>query len=67
MTEICAMPVSEKYLLSVKEAGQYFSIGIKKMRRLAEDNLGGFAVYSGNRYLINRSKFEEYLTKTSAI
>ena len=34
MTEICAMPVSEKYLLSIKEAGQYFSVGIKKMRRL---------------------------------
>ena len=29
------------------------------MRRLAEDNLGDFAVYSGNRYLIIRSKFED--------
>ena len=49
------------------EAAQYFSIGVKKMRRLAEDNLGDFAVYSGNRYLIIRSKFEEYLQKTSSI
>jgi hypothetical protein len=31
------------------------------MRRLAEDNLGVFAVYSGNRYLIIRCKFEEFL------
>ena len=61
------MPVTEKYLLSVKEAAQYFSIGIKKMRRLAEDNLGVFAVYSGNRYLINREKFEEFLKITSEI
>ena len=59
--------VSEKYSLSIKEATQYFSIGIKKMRRLAEDNLGDFAVYSGNRYLIIRAKFEEYLQKTSSI
>ena len=59
--------MNEKYLLSIKEASVYFSIGIKKMRRLAEDNLGGFAVYSGNRYLINRRKFEEYIQKTSSI
>lgn len=61
------IPVSEKYSISNKEAAQYFSIGIKKMRRLAEDNFGDFAVYSGNRYLIIRSKFEEYLQKTSSI
>ncbi len=61
------IPVSEKYALSINEAAQYFSIGIKKMRRLAEDNLDVFAVYSGNRYLIIRSKFEEYLQRSSAI
>lgn len=31
------------------------------MRHLAEDNLGRFSVYSGNRYLIIRTKFEEYM------
>lgn len=61
------IPVNEKYMLSINEAAQYFSIGVKKMRRLAEDNLGVFAVYSGNRYLIIRSKFEEFLQKTSSI
>ena len=61
------LSINEKYALSINEAAQYFSIGIKKMRRLAEDNLGDFAVYSGNRYLVIRSKFEEYLQKTSSI
>ena len=61
------LPVNERYSLSINEAAQYFGIGIKKMRRLAEDNLDGFAVYSGNRYLIIRSKFEEFLQKTSTI
>ncbi len=61
------LPVSEKYSLSIKEAADYFSIGIKKMRRLAEDNLDDFAVYSGNRYIIIREKFEKYLERTSAI
>ena len=61
------IPVNEKYSLTIREAAAYFSIGVKKMRRLAEDNLGDFAVYSGNRYIIIRSKFEEYLQRTSAI
>ena len=33
------------------------------MRRLAETNEGSFALYSDNRYLICRSRFEEYLLK----
>lgn len=61
------IPVNEKYMLSINEAAQYFNIGVKKMRRLAEDNLGVFAIYSGNRYLIIRCKFEEFLQKTSSI
>ena len=62
------VPINEKYTLTIKEASQYFNIGIKKMRRLAEENThNGFAVHSGNRYLIIRSKFEKYLVETSAI
>ena len=37
-----AVPVQEKYALTIREASEYFSIGTKKMRRLAEDNLGRF-------------------------
>lgn len=65
--EIRTIPLSEKYLLTIKEAASYFNIGTKKLRRLAEDNLGSFAVYSGNRYLINRTKFEEYLCEISEV
>ena len=61
------LSIGEKYMLTIKEAGAYFNIGIKKMRRLAEDNLGVFSVYSGNRYLIIRPKFEEYICQTSTI
>lgn len=52
------MAVSEKYMLTIKEAAEYFNIGIKKMRRLAEDNEGEFAIYMGNRYLVIRERFE---------
>ena len=61
------IPLNEKYSLTIKEAALYFSIGVKKMRRLAEDNLGVFSVYSGNRYLILRERFEDYLRRASAI
>ena len=61
------MSINEKYLLTVKEAAEYFNIGIKKMRRLAEDNIGRFAVYSGNRYLIIRPKFERFLNNSSTV
>lgn len=61
------LPLSEKYTLSIKEAAVYFNIGIKKMRRLAEENMGDFALVSGNRYLIIRTKFEEYLQNNFTI
>jgi len=61
------IPISEKYTLSIKEASAYFSIGVKKMRRLAEENVGRFSVYSGNRYLIIRTKFEAFINESSAV
>ena len=61
------LSLSEKYTLSIKEAAVYFNIGIKKMRRLEEENIGDFALISGNRYLIIRTKFEEYLQNNSTI
>ena len=48
-------------MLTVKEASEYFNIGIKNMRRMAEENAGFYAVFLGNRYLIVRRKFEEYM------
>ena len=65
--EKASVQVSEKYMLTIKEAAEYFSIGTKKMRRLTEDNLGRFAVYSGNRYLIIRTKFEKFVDESSAV
>ena len=61
------LPLNEKFTLSVKEAAAYFGIGIKKMRRLAEEHTSSFAIMSGNRYLIIRTKFEEFLQKSSTI
>ena len=65
--EAGSIPLGEKYLLTIKEAALYFNIGQKKMRRIAEDYIGDLAIFSGNRYLIKRKKFEEFIDKTSGI
>ena len=61
------VPLGEKYALTIKEAAIYFNIGNKKLRRLAEDNLGRFALESGNRFLIIRPKFEQFLSQSISI
>lgn len=61
-------PLNERYLLSIREAADYFGIGEKKLRRLAENNLyHDFAVYNGNRYMIIRKKLEEFLESAESI
>lgn len=61
------LPPSDKYMLTIREAAEYFNIGTKRLRRLAEDNPGGIAVYCGNKYLINRPLFEDFLKNTSTV
>ena len=59
--------LKDKYMLTIKEATFYFNIGTKKMRRIAEDHLGNIAVFCGNRFLIIRPKFEEFILNSSEI
>ena len=55
------IPVKDKFLLTINEASEYFNIGTKNMRRIAEEHLDSFSIFQGNRYLIIRSKCEEYI------
>lgn len=62
------LPIWEKYLLTVEEAAQYFQIGETKLRRLIEENPDGeFILVNGNRKLIKRRLFEDYLDQCSVI
>ena len=54
------LKASEKYMLTIREASAYFSIGEKKMHRMAENNEGGFGILCGNRYLIIHPLMEQY-------
>lgn len=55
------VPIKDKYLLTIREAGAYFGLGTKLLRRMAENKERGFAIVIGNRYMIIRSRFEQYI------
>lgn len=58
----------EKYTLTIKEATAYFSIGEKKLRRLAEDNPdAGFVLMNGSHMLIKRAAFERYIDIVNSV
>ena len=67
---VLSVPIWEKYMLTVDEAVQYFGIGEKKIRNLISENNGTdlcFTIQIGNKSLINRRKFEEFLNQTTAL
>ena len=59
--------ISEKRLITAREAADAYSIGVKQMRRLAEAHLGEFSVYFGNRFMISPQRFEEFLFATKKV
>lgn len=62
------IPYWEKYMLTLREAAEYFHIGEKKMRQIVDENMdASFLLESGNRVMIKRKLFEEYLNRASVI
>ena len=62
------IPYWEKYMLTLREAAEYFHIGEKKMRQIVDENMdANFLLESGNRIMIKRKLFEEYLNSASVI
>lgn len=62
------VPVWEKYILTVSEASEYFNLGEKKIRYLADSYKDyGFVLQNGSRILIKRRQFEDFINETNAI
>lgn len=58
----------EKYNLTIKEAAAYFSIGEKKLRRIAEENpKAAFILMNGSHMLIKRAAFEKFIDMAGSI
>ena len=63
-----AIPVWERYTLSVEEAAVYFSIGENKLRRIISENRDAdFILWNGNRPQIKRKKFEQLIDHSSLV
>ncbi len=58
------LPITEKFILTIKEASQYSNIGINRLSRMLDDPYCPFALFNGNRKLVKRIEFEKYLTDT---
>ena len=61
------VPIWEKSNLTVEEAAAYTGIGINKIRELSSGNNCPFVLWVGNKRLIKRRKFDEYVEKQFAI
>ena len=64
-SDICkskTIKISEQYALTVEEAAAYFHIGICKLRTVISNNPSArYILRVGNRTLIKRKMFEDYL------
>ena len=62
------MPFWQKYTLTVAEAFSYFHIGERKMREIIEsDPKAAYLLRNGNRMMIKRARFEQFLDMQTAI
>ena len=61
------VPIKDRYTLTVTEAGAYFNIGVKRIRRIIAEHPGKLTVNCGNKQLIVRHKFEKFIDETSEI
>ena len=66
--KVLEIPVWKRYTLTIEEAARYYHIGEGKLRSLIEQHPHEtFYVMNGNRALIKRVKFEEYLDQATAV
>lgn len=61
------IPVCEKAVLTLEEAAAFSNIGINKIRQITDDESCSFVLWNGNRRLIKRKKFEQFLEKNFSI
>ena len=56
-SEIKEIPFWNKYLLTIAEAAQYFSIGEKKLRKLVDNGDSDFALKNGSKIKITMNVY----------
>ena len=62
-----SIPICEKANLTLEEAAAYSGIGIHKIRMLSEKAECDFVLWVGNKRLIKRQKFAEFIERQYSI
>lgn len=65
--DFSGLPIDRKLNLSIREAAEYSNIGINKINEMLRNPACSFALFVGNRKLVKRKEFEEYLSKITEI
>ena len=58
------MNMSEKYLLTIDEAAEYFNIGKNKLREMIKEPCCNFVLFNGKKALIKKNRLESFLDGT---
>ncbi len=61
------IPIWEKSNLTLKEAAEYFGIGINRLKEITNDDNCEFVLWVGSRRMIKRKIFEKYIEKLYSI
>ncbi len=69
MTETKALeiPFWLKVTLTIKEAAAYSNIGINRIEELLKQPKCDFVLYVGNKKLVKRKEFEQYISRSLEI
>ena len=57
------VPINLKVTLTIQEAANYSNIGINKINSLLKAPNCPFVLFVGNKKLVKRKEFEEYISK----
>lgn len=57
------MPFWLKLNMTIKEAAAYSNIGINRIEELLKQPKCDFVLYVGNRKLVKRKEFEQYISR----
>ena len=59
------VPINLKLNLTLKEAAEYSNIGVNRLAMMVSEPDCSFALFVGNKKLIKRIPFEEYINSES--
>ena len=61
------IPIWEKSNLSLEEAAAYSGIGINKLREITNEDRCKFVLWVGNKRLIKRRQFDQFIEQAYSI